>query len=89
MKKKKKRFRRISQKQYKGFYTLEASWMMTLAVMVFGAILLLGVDLYARTGSYIKANRPDLENPVKTFREIAWGKNVVSQVSHKVKEGKK
>lgn len=73
------------KKREKAFYTLEATWMFGLALVIFIGIILLTIRLYGETYSDIAGRKPEKINAVSEFRRI----NMVRDLAGKVKNGGK
>lgn len=61
------------------FYTLEATWMFGLTLIVFYGILLLCISLCRETENDIAAKEPVRTDIVREFRRINMAKNIMDR----------
>ncbi|MDD6381536.1 MAG: hypothetical protein PUG04_07650 [Lachnospiraceae bacterium] len=66
----------------KAFYTLEATWMFGLALVIFIGVILLTIHLYGETYEDIADRQPEEIHAVPEFRKIQMYRNLIEQKSN-------
>lgn len=67
-------------KRQKAFYTLEATWMFGLALVIFIGIILLVMRLYVETADEIKERPPAQIEAVEEFRKAQMARDLAGQI---------
>lgn len=68
------------------FYTLEATWMFGLTVIIFFGILLLEIRLYHETVTDIESKKPAEIHAVSKFRKIGMYRDIKEEITGDKKE---
>lgn len=68
------------------FYTLEATWMMGLAIVVLVSVILLTIRLYGETANDIESLDAAQINAVSEFRKVSVAKDIAERAKGRESE---